>query len=76
MSKNREVSSRFISFPKIITVSTQTGKIEKTFENTKEGKNGYFDYLLTYEAIRIWREGEDMIAIALYFNIQIEEIFN
>ena len=30
--------------------------------------------MLTNEAIRIWREGEDMIAIALYFNLPIEVV--
>ena len=74
LSKNREISCRFISFPKTVTVSTPTGKVEKKFGITKEEKTRYFDYLLTNEAIKIWREGEDMIAIALYFNLPIEVV--
>ena len=74
LSRNREIANRFISFPKTITVSTSTGKIEKSFDNTAEEKTRFFDYLLSDEAIRVWREGEDMIAISLYFNLQIEVV--
>ena len=55
LSTNREVSSKFISFPKTTTVSTQMGKIEETYEDTEEDRNRYFDHLETDEAIRMWR---------------------
>ena len=74
LSKNREVSSNFISFPKTTTVSTPMGRIEETYKDTEEDRNRYFDYLETDEAIRMWREGEDMIAIATYFNVPIEVV--
>ena len=72
LSKNREVVSRFISFPKTITKSR--GKMSETYEDTYEDRNRFFDFLLTDEATYMWRESEDMIAMATYFNIPIEVI--
>ena len=74
LSKNREYASKFVSFPKTITISTPNGKKEVTFEDTEEEKTRYFDFLDTDEAIHVWREGEDMLGLATFFNIQLEVV--
>ena len=73
MSKNREVCAKSLAFPKTVTVSSSSGIKTKTFEDSEVEKNRYFDYLETDEATYIWRDSADMIAIATYFNISIED---
>jgi hypothetical protein len=73
MSKNREVYRQSMSFPR--TVYKGRGQMSETFEDSEDEVNRFFDWLDSSEdAVYIWRESADMIAIANYFNMEIEVV--
>ena len=70
---HREYYKPKLLFPK--TVEIGTGGKTETFEDTDEGKERFFDWLVTSkEGAYMWRDGVDIVAISNLCNMKVDVV--